>query len=172
MILSALGFRQIRLFIYDEKSKMHIIDMIKLHLGGTPIASDSSYAHESYWTHPKLIFSKGEVFVDGGAYTGDTVILFINTLNNGSGSYKATYVFEPELENYETAVANLKMYPFVDIVKLGLHSIQTQLEFYIPKTEHIAASMLAVGAGEHIVTVGVTSLDVFLRASRIKSFPP
>ena len=55
---------------------------------------------------------KNEIVVDLGAYTGDTVLSYIN--NYGEGSYKRIYCYEITPSTFETLKENLKNYDNIE----------------------------------------------------------
>jgi FkbM family methyltransferase len=105
--------------------------------------------------------SNSEVYIDGGAYTGDTAEEFIKA---SGGGYAHVYSFEPDPDNYKIAARNLAKYEHVDLIQRGLWSKETELQF---KT----ADNIVTGIGSAIVpsqaqdpkiiSVPVTSLDAF-----------
>lgn len=55
-----------------------------------------------------LFFHANEVFVDAGAFVGDTIQAFHSAVR---GQYSAIYGIEPEHKNFEKLVANTKTFP-------------------------------------------------------------
>lgn len=73
--------------------------------------------------------SNNEVFVDGGAYDGDTLKLFLSKMK--SGECKKYYAFEPEQANYEKLATYVKQQnlTFVKPAQVGLWNSKDTLSF-------------------------------------------
>lgn len=115
----------------------------------TPLKSKSP----QYFESEIINLSEDEVFIDGGAYTGDTVEEFLRQTN---GKYKKIYSFEPEeIKRYEflkkfSSMKDISFQPF------GLWNKKDVLRF---NAQGGLASKLSKN-GEH--KIPVTSIDEFL----------
>lgn len=69
---------------------------------------------------------KDEVFIDGGAYVGDTIQDFIKI---GGGQYKAIYAWEPDTDNLKQMKKRLHQYKNINIVPCGLWDQKDELGF-------------------------------------------
>ena len=67
-----------------------------------------------------------EVFVDGGAFTGDTIDRF---LGQTGGWYRKIHAFEPDPENYNALVRHTRSMRDVRVLQKGLHSATSTLRF-------------------------------------------
>ena len=76
----------------------------------------------------KDIFSpmKDEVFIDGGAYTGDTIESFIK---NWGGVYKAIYAWEPDAANIKQMKKNLRGFKNIKVIPFGMWKEKGSLGF-------------------------------------------
>lgn len=127
-----IKFREI---LYDEKSKQTFDNLIMYRL-----SFDDSYLSKSfsgdqsqeYFEDSFMSFSENEVFIDGGAYDGETSRIFIEKVNH---KYKKIYVFEPDHNNYLTAKENLKHFPNIEIFPKGLYSQTETLKFHADNTQ-------------------------------------
>ena len=54
---------------------------------------------DQYFVQDIIGVSDGEVFIDGGGYTGDTVQQFIDTAKRAGANFKRIIVFEPDETN-------------------------------------------------------------------------
>lgn len=61
----------------------------------------NQYFNKFYYNH----IDESEVFVDCGAYTGDSISGFIKCVNN---TYKKIYAFEPDKKNYKLLLQNIE----------------------------------------------------------------
>jgi FkbM family methyltransferase len=89
------------------------------------------------------------VYVDGGAYDGDTVLRFVEANGN---SYDQIYAFEPDVDNFAQLEARTRHLPRVRRFRQGLYSDRRTLHFsagndqgsYISDTGEIAIEVVAI----------------------------
>lgn len=106
--------------------------------------------HESYFDEDIFLPRADEIFVDCGAFDGDTIVKFSEFLKkNGISSYKKCFAFEPDEENYKLLKSNLSDYPNIVTYKLGTHCCKDTLHFSDGK-----------GTGSCIQNSGTVSIDV------------
>jgi FkbM family methyltransferase len=72
---------------------------------------------------------KDEVFVDMGAFIGDTELIYIDFIRSNGGSIKAIYGYEPDENTYAKAVENMKPYDFANIKNVGVGSKSEEVCF-------------------------------------------
>ncbi|EFW29375.1 FkbM family methyltransferase [Selenomonas artemidis] len=84
---------------------------------------------DQYFDMSILRFGQDEVFVDLGAYTGDTVNSFIKNVRAAGGSYAHIYAFEPNMDNFLELKKNTENYPNIACINKGTHSENTVLKF-------------------------------------------
>jgi hypothetical protein len=89
-------------FFTDTTSKQRILDRIKLLLWGIPVPPDSLYK-DGYFAFPYIELTDNEVYIDGGAFTGDTAEEFINAVC----AYRHIYSFEPDPKNNGNYILDL-----------------------------------------------------------------
>jgi FkbM family methyltransferase len=109
-----------------------------------------------------LNFSTDGVYVDGGAYDGDSIRWFIERTK---GQFSRVLAFEPDPVTFDRLATNFRDEPRVEPVNAGLYSASTNLHFDDSGTR---GALLVQSGG---VTVRVVSLDDTLaggRASFIK----
>jgi FkbM family methyltransferase len=99
-----------------------------------------------------------EVYVDGGAFDGDSVRLFIKRVGD---SYTRILAFEPDPATFRRLAANFAGESRVEPVNAGLYSHKTVLRFDDAGTR---GSLLAEGGG---VEVPVVALDEVLKGDRV-----
>ena len=130
---------------------------------------------ESYFYFSNDVFklSENEVYVDVGAFWGDTVIEFVDACRKQSLNYSKIYAFEPDpisfgsLENNTSSCENLVCEPS------GVYSKSGEIAFL--KSD---SSITAGGAGFHIdgdIKVQTVSLDDYFEGKMvtlIKMDPP
>ncbi|WP_217126449.1 FkbM family methyltransferase [Hydrogenophilus thiooxidans] len=67
-----------------------------------------------------------EVFIDAGAYQGETSRLFAEKCSH----YRSIHLFEPCLENYQKCLENLKSFPNIYCYPFGLYDKSTKAKFF------------------------------------------
>ncbi len=72
-----------------------------------------------------LLVSQEDVFVDAGAFCGDTVQCILERYGKG----KAIYSFEPDPRSFSSLEESTKQLPFVHCYQLGLSDIRATLNF-------------------------------------------
>lgn len=77
-------------------------------------------------------FNKTEVFVDAGAFTGDTIDLFLQHVNY---EYEKIYAYEPDEINFELLCNKYKQVKNIVCKKSGLWSKKTTLRFEAKNNE-------------------------------------
>jgi len=112
-------------FFADDISKKLVLDFARSHLTNE-IIMQTNDTDDKYFDNGIIDISKSEVFVDGGAFTGDTAEKFIDIVGS---EYSKIYCFEPETGNCAKARENLSKYNRIEIINKGLWDFQTQLEF-------------------------------------------
>jgi FkbM family methyltransferase len=73
-----------------------------------------------------LRFDHDEVYVDGGAFDGDSVRMFIDRVN---GNYERILAFEPDPQTFKKLSKNLHALPRVELFNCGLHRAKGVLRF-------------------------------------------
>ncbi len=151
------GYRWAYNFFQDDRSKQKILDRVKLLLYGLACPQDSSYA-DGYFGSPYIDTQAGDIYVDGGAFTGDSVEEFVRRYNDGEG-YRQIYSFEPDPQNFQSAQKNVSHYDRVQLFPKGLWSSEQELHFYINNNGTRMGSSTSRAIGPSPFTVPVTSLD-------------
>lgn len=105
-------------------------------------------------------FNDDEIFVDAGAYTGDTVQEFLNNVNN---SYKKIFAIEPDEKNFKRLKRNVKSLNIKDIecLNIGVWSEKAILLF---NNKGSRSSSLVYKNGS---LVDVDSIDNILNSSPV-----
>ena len=103
----------------------------------------NAYTNDQYFPAnvPGFFPAKDEVFVDGGAFDGDTIKRFIELTG---GEYKHIHAFEPDLKNFAKLEEFAASHKNITCYRKGLYSVETTLEFmttgssasYFQNSEH------------------------------------
>ncbi len=84
----------------------------------TDLASVMQNLYDDYFDLDLIPKCEAEVFVDLGAYIGDSTLSFIK--NYGTDSYNKIYCYEISKENFEYLKTNLKPYEDIDLRLKGI----------------------------------------------------
>ena len=152
-------------FFPDTISKQIIIDRTKLYINGTELVRTSNAPQ--YFDDGIIRFDMNEVFVDGGAFTGDTAEEFIRQCKKHGVEYHHIYSFEPDDNARQRAICNLKKYENTDIIGKGLWSCDTDLKFY--NDGGCASSSFTYGV--RTISVPVMSIDHFFADKPVDEWP-
>ena len=162
------GYRWAYTYFQDEISRRNIVNRIRLLVLREACPANSSY-RDGYWGYPDIPYSQGEVFVDAGAYIGDTAEEFIQAIKSAGKSYSHIYAFEPAPSNFKIASKRLESYESVDLFPSGLWDTSGTLSFHESSTDDYITSRLSENSGG--VTVPVTALDSFFKDKPVEDWP-
>lgn len=115
----------------DQKSKDTFEAVIRYRLNRDPkiLESVSLPRGEQYFPRVlggRLLLSEDEIFVDAGAFTGDTVRGFCDTVH---GHYRAIHSFEPENSNYQKLLQNTRAFPNIFCGQVAVSDQKGELKF-------------------------------------------
>ncbi len=116
----------------------------------------------TYFPDPEdipLLISHEEVFVDGGAFCGDTVENFVKKCPGGV--CKAIHSFEPDPKNFSLLRESTERCPFVHCYQLGLSDTAATLNF----SSSLGPSSYVDDNGT--ISVEVDSLDSILKEAPV-----
>jgi len=90
----------------DEKSKEVLLTIIKTWFDFDVTANGYArlYSNDQYYPEKIIRLGKNEAFVDGGAYTGDSLLDFVDKSNR---SFHSIFAFELDEGNFKTLKANV-----------------------------------------------------------------
>lgn len=116
-------------YLSDKKSRQIFLNIIKFRLLLKNNLLKNIKDFDSEYFDKKIIhISKSEVFLDGGAYDGDTMKIIIKESKN---RFKNIYAFEPDNKNYKKLSDYVKRISDsrIKIYKLGLGDKKNTLHF-------------------------------------------
>ena len=175
------GFEWAYDFFADELSKQLVLDRIRLILCDRGIAPNTESG--LYFEDGLITLGNNEVFVDGGAFDGDTAMDFqsrcsgparqserksASQLERQRKSQPIIYSFEPDEENYGKASAALAGLEGVTLINKGLWSSETELLFIAGLK---GRSSVAREDGKADCSVPVVSLDGFFADKPKEKWP-
>ncbi len=132
----------------DEFSKKTVRNLIEFRKSKNMKLLKEIIVENQYFQKELLIPRNYEVFIDGGAYVGDTIESFRNVYMNGNDSSFMAYAWEPDEKNWKIlkktcAGLNVKIVPY------GLWSKKESLTF----TENVSGNSCIDKNGNKIVRV-------------------
>lgn len=132
----------------DYRSKMVLNGIIRywFNFNIAQMHTLSETVFKDYYDLDILECDENEVLVDLGAYTGDSVIDFINTY----GTYKKIYAYELTPSTYITMTNNLASYPNIIPIQKGVGS----------KSGTMYVNDKLNGAGNKILESGDTEVEI------------
>ncbi len=141
----------------DDRSR-EIVDFIETHR----IMKDLRYGEigegNQYFVRDIVKKEKDAVFVDAGAYDGDTAKQFIEFQD---GLYDSIYCFEMDRVNYELLKKNVSDINHLHCLNYGLWNEKTEMRYSVLNT----SSSLDDNAGEEVAKC--TTLDEVLQGKRV-----
>lgn len=152
LLENKLRYISLYLLLADKESKSVLCDLlqsrVKFEFHKLIASTGNPYFEDSI-----LHLEENEIFIDGGAYSGDTALKFIQQLK----AYQKIYIFEPDEQLINEAKFNLKEYGNIEFYQKGLYSHPAQLFF--DKTGGMDGAIS--NQGEY--KIDVTSIDVEIK---------
>lgn len=111
-----------------------------------------------YVTPDFFTFSSTEVFVDCGAYTGDTITDFINHVK---GKYKLIYGIEPNSQTFRLLSENLSCYDNIQLFNKGISEVCQTLGINTYGNKDAGSNLVEINNdynGEIIHTVSIDEI--------------
>ena len=146
----------------DEESRSVLTNIIKGRLTYNNIYFSNVMSEKQYFDEDIFKLNDDEVFVDGGAYNGDTIEKFISITE---GKYKKIYAFEPNEFNYKILENKVKIndYKNTEVYNYGLYNKTSTMTF--DNDENNPAGGFIKESGKD--TIEVISLDELLKNKKI-----
>lgn len=152
-------------FFDDERSKQLVLDRMRLYLTDEGLLKNTPSV--TYYENGLIQLSEDEIFVDGGAFTGDSAAYFIERVG---GKYSHIYSFEPSMENFMQASKSLQRHPRVDVIQKGLWSEDATLSFYQDNGNPAGSRLMNAGSNDRY-SIAVTGLDMFFSEAAEEKLP-
>ena len=92
----------------DEPSKSTYLNQLRWRLSHDFAAVSEFCADQTYFPRDLVALTKREVFIDCGAYDGDSIELF---LSFSRSHFEKIVAFEPDPRNYERLLSRIEAYP-------------------------------------------------------------
>lgn len=118
-----------------------------------------------YFTNDVITLSPDEVYVDVGAYDGDTVDTFIAACRKKGLQYKWIHAFEPEPRIYQFLLKNTERYKNITCNQLGVWCKSQTLRFQ--NFEEITDVKTGTIDDSGNIEIEVVSLDDYLQGEKV-----
>jgi FkbM family methyltransferase len=113
--------------LHDEKSKEVFCAFINAKISGDIFYLKDFAQNNQYFVNDIIHLEDDEVFLDAGAYTGDTIDKFLK--ESYSKAYKKIYAFEPCINSYNKLKSSQSKTPNIKIMNIGLWNKKGTLHF-------------------------------------------
>jgi FkbM family methyltransferase len=126
-----------------------------------------------YFNNDVFPISPNEVYVDVGAYDGDSVNAFVQTCKYHGLDYKQIYAFEPDPNNYKALIKNTENVKKISCHQLGIWSRSEELSFNSSEKAPAPSGSGIDETGD--IKINVVSLDKILSGKEVtflKMDPP
>jgi len=151
-------YRELGELVADDYSRAVLAAVIGYRLTADPVELDPVVEWELYGPNNLLNYGTDEVYVDGGAFDGDSIRLFIKRVDN---RFAEVIAFEPDPATFRRLQANFADEPRVHPINAGLHRTKATLRFDNAGTR---GSVLVSSGG---ITIPVVGLDEVLNGARV-----
>lgn len=121
------GYEWAYSLLADSLSQSVLLGIVQKYLLGLPILRSSD--SPQYFENGIIRLEQNEVFIDGGAFTGDTATLFIKQCDSAGVRYNRIWSFEPDPELCDVYRRELTNFLNIEIMSKGLWSSDTELIF-------------------------------------------
>lgn len=144
----------------DQRSKNTMSAYFNQKISGNYKYLNDLFVKDQYFAEDILIIDKDEIFLDCGAYIGDTIKIFVKkTFHNGG--YNKIYAFEPDELNYLELKKLVKLIPNIFCFNKGVWSERKSLKF----SSGQGVSSTINDYGETIIEVD--SIDNVLKGKKV-----
>jgi len=120
------AYQQMRAKMTDDRSRQILDELIRFRLTLDISCTRKAYAlsrpemAEPYFDPDIVFLHNGEIFVDGGAYLGETSVSFIRHMSQQGMVYKHIYLIEPDMQLLQAAETQLKEFAEITFCSAGL----------------------------------------------------
>jgi FkbM family methyltransferase len=130
----------------DDESRKVFSSYIKYLLSSSPI--DVRKARYPQYFHPIVRPQKGDIIVDGGAFTGDTILFFLNRVSG----IRKIFAFEPDRKNFQKLMNTCYEDDIVVPVNAALWQEEGTLQFseglgagsYVSKSSNVQVNCISI----------------------------
>ncbi len=153
-------YRELFELLSDDFSREVLNQVIGYRLTLNVGALEPVIEWDLYGSKGLIEYGEDEVYVDGGAYDGDSIRLFIERVG---GKFSRVMGFEPDTNTHRLLEANFADDPRVEPINKGLYSREDTLHFDNAGTR----GSIITGEMNGGIVIPVTSLDRTLNGDRV-----
>ena len=113
----------------DDKSRIVLGGVLSYLTDRTPISKKNYSSKDQYFVEDIIHVDQNEVFIDGGAYTGDTIRELLKIVKKQKQKIKKIIAFEPNEMNYKMLQKNYGRLKHIELIKKGLSDKEGVLLF-------------------------------------------
>lgn len=139
----------------DEISKNVYKACINYRINKKPIPSQMYMESNQYFVDEIFSIEENEVFIDGGAYTGDTIQQFIDVARKKKIKNYSVLAFEPSKKYYNLIARFFSKNTHVTVHKKGLSDVRKKVYF----KENGATSKIALDKSDATEVIETISID-------------
>ncbi|EDC9939393.1 FkbM family methyltransferase [Salmonella enterica subsp. enterica serovar Typhimurium] len=120
----------------DEKSRQTMVAFINQRICAKRRYYHAVYDSQHYFSHDVVQLKDNEVFVDAGAYTGDSVAAFMSEVDRQNVSLPQHIVAcEPDSNSFAMLIQNTRHMDFCESINKGVWDKKSQLRFQSGKAQ-------------------------------------
>lgn len=161
--------------LYDEKSKNLLDTLVQKRKAGFMDYTDIQDSGTEYFIDEFFTKDNDEVFIDCGAYDGDTIVEFCSWTEN---QFKAVYSFEPDTVILQKIKSNIPQYDQrIHLIPKGVYFHKTTLSFMntdniysghvVEKADNMGCNMIECIALDEEINEKVTFIKMDIEGSEI-----
>lgn len=109
---------------------------------------------EQYFENDIITFTENEIFIDGGAYTGDTIEAF---LHQTSEKYTQIYSFEPDQMKYSQLQKKFGGNETIQLLQFGMWNKKDTLHFEV---DEIIGGGSRINNGNRITDIQISTISI------------
>lgn len=147
----------------DEKSKLVLFakNNFSLTFDNLPVIQCANNEKDEYFNlddkTASLLLRDNEVYIDIGAYNGDTILKFISLNNN----YHHIHAFEPSKRNFESLLSTCINIDKITIYNVALGSAEKTVKFFESDFSLTGSRVVDNNFHKNYINLDCTNLDKF-----------
>lgn len=152
----------------DDYSKNLFLQVLKSHFSGQRKEFDKSFSGNEDWYLFNSLLKPNEdsVYLDCGAYDGDTILLFNKVANN---KYKKIFALEPDptIQNQLNKTIDDNDIKNIEIVKVGAYNSKSTVQF---EQSGVYSNILDVNSNSsknNLIEIKVDSIDNLIKDTKV-----
>ncbi|MCL2575617.1 MAG: FkbM family methyltransferase [Defluviitaleaceae bacterium] len=169
MDLHYSGYEGVYNALKDDESRRVLAGRVRAYLASEPTSASSDCAQ--YFNREIIRLAPDEVFIDAGAFLGETAQEFVRECDKAGVDYRRIYSFEPNPMTFEDAKTVVCFLKNTEIINKGLWSEETELTFVSADNPSSSAIEAASQRTGNKTVVSCISLDEFFKEKTLEDLP-